>query len=70
MALTGRTCRLYGTARIPPPHRSSFSPTDMEVFSMKKIGIIGGIGPESTVDYYNLIIGAFHEKQADLVSLS
>lgn len=33
---------------------------------MKKIGIIGGIGPESTVDYYKLIIGAFHEKQADL----
>jgi aspartate racemase len=33
---------------------------------MKKIGIIGGIGPESTVDYYKLIISAFHEKQADL----
>jgi aspartate racemase len=33
---------------------------------MKKVGIIGGIGPESTVDYYKLIIGAFHEKQADL----
>jgi aspartate racemase len=32
---------------------------------MKKIGIIGGIGPESTVDYYKLIIGAFHEKPAD-----
>jgi aspartate/glutamate racemase len=25
---------------------------------MKRIGIIGGIGPESTVDYYKLIIGA------------
>jgi aspartate racemase len=33
---------------------------------MKKIGIIGGIGPESTIDYYKLIIGAFHKKQADL----
>jgi aspartate racemase len=32
---------------------------------MKRIGIIGGIGPESTVDYYKLIIGAFHEKQSD-----
>jgi len=31
---------------------------------MKKIGIIGGIGPESTVDYYKMIIGAFHERQA------
>lgn len=33
---------------------------------MKKIGIIGGIGPESTIDYYKLIISAFHEKQADI----
>lgn len=33
---------------------------------MKRIGIIGGIGPESTVDYYKLIIGAFHERRADL----
>jgi aspartate racemase len=28
---------------------------------MKKIGIIGGIGPESTVDYYKRITGAFQE---------
>jgi aspartate racemase len=33
---------------------------------MKRIGIIGGIGPESTVDYYKLIINAFHKKQTDL----
>jgi len=33
---------------------------------MKRIGIIGGIGPESTIDYYKLIIGAFHEKQTNL----
>jgi aspartate racemase len=33
---------------------------------MKRIGIIGGIGPESTVDYYKLIIGAFHEKHEDV----
>lgn len=32
---------------------------------MKKIGLIGGIGPESTVDYYKLIIGAFREKYAE-----
>lgn len=31
---------------------------------MKTIGIIGGLGPESTVDYYNLIIEAF--KKGDL----
>ncbi len=29
---------------------------------MKKIGIIGGIGPESTVDYYKLIIAPFHKR--------
>jgi aspartate racemase len=33
---------------------------------MKKIGIIGGIGPESTVDYYKRIISAFQEQQSDL----
>jgi len=33
---------------------------------LKRIGIIGGIGPESTVAYYKLIVGAFHKKQADL----
>ena len=27
---------------------------------MKKIGIIGGLGPESTIDYYKGIIHAFH----------
>lgn len=32
---------------------------------MKKIGIVGGIGPESTVDYYKLIINAFHQRKAD-----
>jgi len=32
---------------------------------MKKIGIIGGIGPESTVDYYKMIINAFHNQQAN-----
>lgn len=37
---------------------------------MKKIGIIGGIGPESTVDYYKEIIAAFNTfntKDAELV---
>lgn len=33
---------------------------------MKIIGIIGGIGPESTVDYYKKIITAFNTKYADL----
>lgn len=29
---------------------------------MKKIGIVGGIGPESTLDYYRGIIDAFRER--------
>jgi len=33
---------------------------------MKTIGIIGGIGPESTVDYYKEIISAFINNHADL----
>lgn len=32
---------------------------------MKKVGIIGGIGPESTLSYYKLIISAFHERPGD-----
>ncbi|HOP39503.1 MAG TPA: amino acid racemase [Geobacteraceae bacterium] len=32
---------------------------------MKIIGIVGGIGPESTIDYYKMIIGAFHDKGAE-----
>jgi aspartate racemase len=32
---------------------------DGKGFMIKKIGIIGGIGPESTVDYYKRIISAF-----------
>lgn len=33
---------------------------------MKKIGILGGLGPESTVDYYKEIIGAFNSKYTHL----
>jgi aspartate racemase len=32
---------------------------------MKTIGVIGGIGPESTVDYYRAIIAAYRERQPD-----
>ena len=31
---------------------------------MKKIGLVGGLGPESTLDYYRLIIGAFRERKS------
>lgn len=33
---------------------------------MKTIGIIGGLGPEATVDYYNGIINAFKNESGDL----
>ncbi|MBU1418925.1 MAG: amino acid racemase [Proteobacteria bacterium] len=33
---------------------------------MKRIGILGGLGPESTVDYYKEIIAAFNTKHAHL----
>lgn len=33
---------------------------------MKTIGIIGGLGPESTVDYYKAIIAAFNTKYTKL----
>ncbi|MFA5328611.1 MAG: amino acid racemase [Prolixibacteraceae bacterium] len=33
---------------------------------MKKIGILGGLGPEATVDYYNEIINAFKNEKGDL----
>lgn len=32
---------------------------------MKILGIIGGIGPESTVDYYRLIVAAYREQRQD-----
>jgi len=32
---------------------------------MKTVGIIGGVGPESTIEYYRFIIEAYREKKAD-----
>jgi aspartate racemase len=32
---------------------------------MKTVGIIGGIGPESTIDYYRSIIAAYQERKPD-----
>ena len=31
---------------------------------MKTVGIIGGIGPESTIEYYRLIIAGYRERQS------
>ena len=32
---------------------------------MKTLGIIGGIGPESTIEYYRLIIASYRERTRD-----
>ena len=32
---------------------------------MKTVGIIGGIGPESTIEYYRLIIDAYRKQKQD-----
>src|SRR5580700_8044835 len=32
---------------------------------MKTVGIIGGIGPESTIDYYRSIIAVYREQRPD-----
>jgi aspartate racemase len=32
---------------------------------MKTVGIIGGVGPESTIDYYRMIIAAYRERKPD-----
>jgi aspartate racemase len=32
---------------------------------MKTVGIVGGIGPESTIDYYRQIIAAYRKRKAD-----
>jgi len=32
---------------------------------MKKLGVIGGVGPESTIEYYRVIIAAYRERHQD-----
>ena len=32
---------------------------------MKTVGIIGGVGPESTIDYYRLIIAEYQKQRPD-----
>jgi aspartate racemase len=32
---------------------------------MRTAGLVGGIGPESTVDYYRSIIAAYRERRSD-----
>ncbi len=41
------------------------SPRSLQNADMKTIGIVGGLGPESTIDYYRSIISVYREKVAD-----
>lgn len=45
---------------------NKFYVINRKIKKMKTIGIIGGIGPESTVDYYKEIIAAFNTRYTDL----
>ena len=38
---------------------------NLEIFAMKTAGIIGGIGPESTIEYYRQIVAAYRERTRD-----
>jgi aspartate racemase len=39
--------------------------TPIATFGMKTVGILGGIGPESTVEYYRRMIAAYRERRRD-----
>src|SRR5262245_10375302 len=44
---------------------SPFRKTSLSLIRMKTAGILGGIGPESTVEYYRLIISAYRQQKQD-----
>ena len=41
----------------------SYSPC--AILRMKTVGIIGGIGPESTIEYYRFIVAGYRERKGD-----
>lgn len=49
-----------------PLANSNMNPSPELKKEMKRIGILGGLGPESTVDYYKEIIAAFNTRHAHL----
>lgn len=40
--------------------------SDLKTFNMKIIGLIGGLGPEATTEYYNDLINTFKNETGDL----
>src|SRR5881394_699049 len=71
------TCilRVVSGAGRPVPPLSNFSATNSHLRShslhrhnpnsrhMKTVGIIGGIGPESTIEYYRFIIAGYRQRK-------
>jgi len=49
--------------RRRPPEYTYVTPESE--LNMKTLGIIGGIGPESTIDYYRLLLAAYRERTRD-----
>src|SRR5215469_6323970 len=56
---TSLGCRM----RRRPPEYTYVTPESE--LNMKTLGIIGGIGPESTIDYYRLLLAAYRERTRD-----
>jgi len=40
-------------------------PRDIYNETMKTLGVVGGVGPESTVEYYRLLIAAYQERMGE-----
>ena len=51
-----------GESASPAPEDPAFRPRETRV---KTLGIIGGTAPESTIEYYRLVIRAYRERQPD-----
>jgi aspartate racemase len=50
---------------VAPTLLSVLSPDCYWQFQMKTLGIIGGVGPESTIQYYRTIIALYREQKND-----
>ena len=51
--------------RSLPRDSEGVSDVDEPSLPMKTLGIVGGIGPESTVEYYRLLLACYREQRPD-----
>lgn len=54
-----------GTSTLLGPTQFLVYTLQGEANTMKTVGIVGGLGPESTIDYYRSIISVYREKSTD-----